>query len=128
MLAPRIRKIDVSRKVCACPVCGYKSKRHRNNVRRLCEIGIDRPVVLEVRYSAHYCLECRKHFSVPLDHLAKLGAHYTNRVVACALAVLKDGMTLKVAVAHMLDKYFVKVPPTTIHEWYSLGEFGERYK
>ena len=66
----KFRKINLSRKEIYCPKCNTLSKRHSEGRRRLREVGINSPVVLEVTYSKHYCLNCRKHFSQPMDHLA----------------------------------------------------------
>lgn len=114
----KIRRINLSRKVIHCPKCGTLSKRHSEGRRRLREVGITSPVVLEVTYSKHFCNTCRKHFSQPMDHLAMPSGRFTNRVRRTALdLVLRQSLTLEKATLRMRQKYHVHVPPTTLHDW-----------
>lgn len=115
---PRIRKIDLSRKVTRCPHCGTDSKRHSVGHRRLREIGLSAPTILAVTYSKHFCTTCRKHFSLPMEHLALPSARFTNRVRRTAVELVSRGdLTLEKATRMMWEKYLVMVPPTTIHDW-----------
>jgi transposase len=94
------------------------SKRHSIGHRRLREVGISGPTVLEVTYSKHYCETCRKHFSLPMSHLAQPSGRFTNRVRRTAVdLVIKQAMTLEKATQRMRQKYYVHVPPTTLHDW-----------
>lgn len=114
----KIRKINLSRKTAPCPRCGEVSKRHSIGQRRLREVGISGPTILEVTYSKHYCVSCRKHFSLPMDHLAQPSGRFTNRVRRTAVdMVVKQSMTLEKATQEMRQKYHVHVPPTTLHDW-----------
>lgn len=114
----RVRKINLSRKVALCPKCGLEGKRHSNGTRRLREVGISGPTVLEVTYSKHYCVNCRKHFSQSMDNLAPPSSRFTNRVRNTAINfVLRQSMTLEDVKTRMWDKYCVHVPPTTLHDW-----------
>jgi transposase len=121
VVAPRgtkFRKINMSRKTSPCPKCGEMSKRHSIGRRRLREVGISGPTVLEVTYSKHYCEKCRKHFSLPMDHLAQPSGRFTNRVRRTAVdLVIKQALTLEKATQRMRQKYYVHVPPTTLHDW-----------
>ncbi len=114
----KIRKINLSRKTAPCPRCSAISKRHSIGHRRLREVGISGPTVLEVTYSKHYCVNCRKHFSLPMDHLAQPSGRFTNRVRRTAVdLVVKQSLTLEKATQRMRQKYHVHVPPTTLHDW-----------
>ncbi len=114
----KVRKINLSRKSATCPRCGTVSKRHSVGHRRLREVGISSPTVLEVTYSKHYCVNCRKHFSLPMDHLALPSGRFTNRVRRTAVdLVVKHDLTLEKATMRMRQKYHVHVPPTTLHDW-----------
>ena len=113
-----LRQINLARRAAFCPVCGAISRRHSNAMRHLQEIGITGPTVIAVTYSKHYCESCRKHFSMPMDHLAVPSGRFTNRVRWTAVdLVIKSAMTLDKAALRMRQKYFVNVPPTTIHDW-----------
>ncbi len=112
------RRVTMSRKSARCPRCGGLSKRHSNARRRLREVGISGPVVVEVTYSKHYCENCRKHFSLPMDHLAPPSGRFTHRVRRTAVdLVLRHALTLEKASLRMRHEHYVHVPPTTIHDW-----------
>jgi transposase len=114
----KVRKINLSRKVAACPRCGMVGKRHSIGRRRLREVGISSPTRLEVTYSKHYCVNCHKHFSQPMEHLALPSGRFTNRVRRTAVdLVVKHDLTLEKATSQMRTKYHVHVPPTTLHDW-----------
>lgn len=114
----KIRRINLSRKMAPCSRCQSMSKRHSLGRRMLREVGISGPTMLEVTYSKHYCIHCRKHFSLPMDHLAMPSGRFTNRVRRTAVdLVVKQSMTLEKATQRMRQKYHVHVPPTTLHDW-----------
>ncbi len=115
---PTTRCITLARKVAHCPYCGELSKRHGHGRRSLREIGVAGPVLVEVTYSKHCCEHCRKHFSVPMDHLAPPSGRFTNRVRWTAVdLVIKSALTLEAAALRMRQRHFVRVPPSTIHDW-----------
>ena len=114
----KTRRVNLSRKAARCPVCQEVSKRHSEGVRTLREIGISSPTVLRVAYSKHYCQQCRRHFSIPMEHLAHPSGRFTNRVRRTAVDfILRHGFTLERAAYDMKRKYHVHVPPTTLHDW-----------
>ncbi len=118
MIKTTTRRIALTRKKAHCPRCGELSKRHSTCHRRLREIGITGPTVVEVTYSKHYCGRCRKHFTIGMDHLAPASGRFTHRVRRVAVEmVARQGMTLSGASWRMRQRYFVNVPPTTIHDW-----------
>lgn len=121
VVAPRgtkFRKINMSRKVSQCPRCGGLSKRHSIGRRRLREVGISGPTILEVTYSKHYCERCRRHFSLPMEHLAPAGGRFTHRVRRAAVAmVVAQALALDKAALRMRQKYFIRVSPSTLHDW-----------
>ncbi|MDR0868704.1 MAG: hypothetical protein LBP75_09595 [Planctomycetota bacterium] len=114
----KVRKINLSRKTAVCPRCGAVGKRHSIGHRRLREVGISSPTILEVIYSKHFCSTCRRHFSLPMDHLALPSGRFTNRVRRTAVDLVnKQDLTLEKATFQMRQKYHVHVPPTTLHDW-----------
>jgi transposase len=114
----KVRRINLSRKLAPCPRCNRMGKRHSLGRRRLREVGINGPTILEVTYSKHYCVHCRRHFSLSMDHLAMPSGRFTNRVRRTAVdLVVKQSMTLEKATQRMRQKYHVHVPPTTLHDW-----------
>jgi len=114
----KIRRLCLSRKKCRCPRCQTSSKRHSVCKRRLREVGISGPTILEITYSKHYCINCRRHFSQPMDHLAMPSGRFTNRVRRTSInLIVKQAMTLEKASVHMRKKYHVHIPPTTLYDW-----------
>jgi len=114
----KVRKINLSRKTAPCVKCGTLSKRHSIGRRRLREVGVSGPTLLEITYSKHYCVTCRKHFSLPMDHIAQPSGRFTNRVRRTAVdLVVKQSLTLEKATLRMRQKYHVHIPPTTLHDW-----------
>ena len=118
----KLRKINISRKTAECPKCGCISKRHSLGNRYLHELGssMGKPVMVEVTYSKHYCLHCRKHFSLTMDYLAPPRCQYTNRVRKVAIELVRNqSFTYEQASIRMKNKNLVDVPITTIFDWVS---------
>ncbi len=113
-----IRRIVISHPAYPCPRCNRLAARHGHGHRRLREIGIKSPAVVEVTYSKHYCKNCRKHFSAPMEHIAPAFSRFTYRVRWAAIEmVASKAMTLENATRQMWQKHFVRVPLTTLHDW-----------
>lgn len=118
MAKTEIRYINLSKAEEPCPKCGTISKRHSVGKRKLHEINKSKPLILEVTLSKHYCLLCRKHFSLSLGSLAPSKSRYTTQVRRIAVDyVAQAHMTLEDASFEMQKKHNVRVPPTTLYEW-----------
>ena len=101
-----------------CPTCKASSPQRSMGSRRLRDLGTDRPVVLDIRYSKHRCPRCRVYFNCPMPDLAEPGSLYTRRVREIAVAkVLVDLLPLEQVQQQMLREFHVHVPPTTLYEW-----------
>ena len=113
-----IRQINLSRKMVPCPKCQTMSKRHCNSVRIIKEVALRVPKMLKITYSKHYCVTCKKHFSLPMGQIARSGSQFTNRVRRIAVdLVMMQALTLEKASQKMSEKYKVHVPATTLHDW-----------
>jgi hypothetical protein len=78
----------------------------------------DRPRVLVVVYSRHYCVRCDLHFSADMSDLAPPGGHYTKQVIELAVrVVVEDGLPYRVASWHLWRDHRVFVPYATIQNW-----------
>jgi hypothetical protein len=78
----------------------------------------DRPCVVQVAYSRHYCTSCKLHFSADMADLAPPGSHYTNRVIDLAVrVVVEDGLPYRSASWHLWRDHRVFVPYATIQNW-----------
>jgi transposase len=114
-----------------CPHCGRSCYRHARGQRSLHDLGClsrDRPCVLHVTYSRHYCARCRRHFSAPLADLAPPGSHYTHRVISLAVRlVVEDGLPYRAASWHLWRDHRVFVPFATVQNWVeAAGEKKQR--
>ena len=117
ILRPRSR--DYRRR--PCPRCGRSCYRHARGWRTLHDLGCllhDRPRLLHVTYSRHYCTRCRLHFSVDLSDLAPPGGHYTRQVIALAVRlVVEDGLPYRTVSWHLWRDHRVFVPFATLQNW-----------
>jgi hypothetical protein len=104
-----------------CPHCHRSCFRHRRGHRSLYDIGCllrDRPRILSVVYSRHYCAACNIFFSADLTDLAPPGSHYTRRVSSLAVRlVMEDGLPFRTASWHLWRDHRVFVPFATIQNW-----------
>ena len=111
-----------------CPTCGRASSRRRTQQRKLHDLGdvaAGRPVELHVTCSQHLCKACDRYFSADMLDLAMPGGHYTNRVVAAAVAaVAEDGLPYQSASWRLWRDQRVFVPAATIQNW--VEEAGEK--
>ena len=120
-----VRAVKRIRKKAACPACGAMCRKNSTSQRRLRDIGLNHPVVLEVTQSVHYCRNCRASFKLPIDDLAEPGSHYARAVKDKALAsVFVDGLPIDVVVSRMFRDFHVVVPPSTLYSW--MGKLGEK--
>lgn len=120
-----VRAVKRIHKKAACPTCGATCRKDSTSQRRLRDIGLNHPVVLEVTQSVHYCKTCRTSFKLPMDDLAEPGSHYTRAVKDKALAsVFVDGLPIHVVVARMFRDFHVVVAPSTLYSW--MGKLGEK--
>lgn len=104
-----------------CRRCGRSCYRHARGRRTVHDLGCllrDRPRLLHVTYSRHYCARCRLHFSADLSDLAPPGGHYTRRVIALAVRlVAEDGLPYRAASWRLWRDHRVFVPFATLQNW-----------
>lgn len=114
----KVKIIKIAHKTYKCPRCNKIAKRHSLGKRYVRDASKDIPTMLEIRYSKHYCLHCRRFFSVPMNHIAKKGGRFSNKVVHLAIELAcRECKTLERTSEIMEEKYHVKVPPQTLHDW-----------
>jgi hypothetical protein len=104
-----------------CPQCQRSCFRHGRGHRTLHDLGClfrDRPRVLHVVYSQHYCSACDLFFNADMADLAPPGSHYTRRVITLAIRlVVEDGLPYRTASWHLWRDHRVFVPFATIENW-----------
>lgn len=104
-----------------CPRCQHSCYRNAKGQRSLHDLGCldrDRPRIVLVVYSRHYCTCCQRSFSVDMSDLAPPGSHYTQRVICLAVRlVVEDGLPYRTACWHLWRDHRVFVPFATIQNW-----------
>ena len=104
-----------------CPRCRRSCCRHARGRRTLHDLGWlarDRPRVLRLAYSRHYCASCQLHFSTDLSRWAPAGSHSTQRVLTVAVRlVVEDGLPYRAASWHLWRDHRVFVPFATVQNW-----------
>ncbi len=126
--APRVVEQSRNYKHRPCPHCGHSSYRHREQQRKLLDVGdlvSGRPRVIHLTYSQHHCSKCRRYFNADTSDLAPQGGHYTRRVVCLAVRlVVEDGLPYRTASWHLWRDHRVFVPFATIQNW--MEEAGKK--
>lgn len=104
-----------------CPRCHRSCYRDALGRRTLHDRGCplrDRPRVLQLAYSRHFCSRCNCYFSAEMSDLAPPGSHYTRRVIALAVRlVVADGLPYRTASWHLWRDHRVFAPFATLQNW-----------
>jgi transposase len=111
-------KVEVIKKVINCPKCGTPSKKHSIGKRTIKDLGY----IQEVRYSKHYCPECKVFITAPVDGTNK-NSRYSNKVRDKCYELVKDGYTYEKISNAMVSVYEMRIPSSTIHNWITDMDF-----
>ena len=106
--------IDQSKRVAQCPQCHCACPRHSTGTRKVRDIG----KIVVVKFSKHWCANCRRHFSICDRGFVGKGRLYTNSFRRAALQMMETGKTCK-AVAQALG-----FPLNTLWEWVNDARTG----
>jgi hypothetical protein len=115
-----IKFIDVDFRSYPCPRCGTDSPRHDGAVRHAIDVGLDHPVVLQIKVGCYRCPRCRKrpNFRTPLDFLAP----YHRFVRRCRQKVSEsveiDRMPISLAARRLERDFHVPIAGSTAWTWY----------
>jgi uncharacterized protein (UPF0212 family) len=55
-----VKFIDVDFRSYPCPRCGTESPRHDGAVRHALDVGLEHPIVLQIKVGCYRCPRCRK--------------------------------------------------------------------
>jgi hypothetical protein len=103
---------------CPCPKCGAAAARHSIGKRYVQEIAFDKPTVIKVIYSKHYCKSCKKIFNAPMQDISENSCSYTTRVRNVVLScILSENRKVQTVRQLMQQKYFVTISSATIYRW-----------
>ena len=100
--------ISAVRKKAVCPDCGRECRRHSKRTRYITTTRGREKMVCSV----HYCGFCRKYFTYR-SPLARHRVKYGEDVIEI---IRNHSGTLQQIELHLLDKFNIHVPTTTIHD------------
>jgi len=118
---PIIQNID---RVCAslsCSQCHTPLPKKCTDTRKIWDFGDERKkqqVQIHLRFSRHYCPQCRKYTCVDTSDIAPPGAHYTHRVIDHAIRlVVEDNISYRNSSWNLWRDHAVFAPFATIQNW-----------
>ncbi len=96
-----------------CPCCKTLCKRHSKGRRQVRDVGL----LINITYSKHYCVTCRRHFSHPdKNKHAPAGGRFSFRLMSLAVSFCKLTSFEKAAEdATKISGHSIR--PTTLHDW-----------
>lgn len=115
-----VKFLDADFKSHSCPRCGTESPRHDGDVRHAIDLGLDHPIVLQIKVGIYKCSRCRKKrsFRTPLDFLGP-GCRYVTR---CRRKLIEsvdlDKMPICLAVERLDRDFHVAPVRSTGWLWY----------
>lgn len=109
---------DFAPPVRECPVCGAVCKRHSAYTRKVRDVSLDGPVVLEVRVGNYKCKACDRFFKPDVPFAAK-GKRYTDRAVRKATVAVQQDKTTYTGLPHRMERdYAVRPAKSTGWAWF----------
>ena len=114
-----IKFIDADFRSYACPRCGTESPRHDGAVRHAIDVGLEHPVVLQIKVGCYRCPSCRKHrnFRTPLDFLGPRYRFVTRVRQKLSESVTIDKMAVVSAVKRLDRDFHVPIAGSTGWAW-----------
>ncbi len=115
-----IKMLDADFRSYPCPRCGTESPRHDGAVRHAIDIGLDRPVVLQIKVGVYKCPRCRKRpsFRTPLPFLGARRTYVERCRQKLVESVDQDKMPICLAVRRLDRDFHVTPARSTGWEWY----------
>jgi transposase-like protein/predicted RNA-binding Zn-ribbon protein involved in translation (DUF1610 family) len=115
-----IKILDADFRSHPCPRCGTESARRYGATRHALDIGLDRPVLLQINVGVYRCPRCRKkrYFRTPLNFIEP-GHLYVDRCRQKLVeSVVLDQMPISRAVKRMARDFNLDIVPSTGWQWY----------
>lgn len=115
-----IKFIDADFRSYACPRCGTESPRHDGAVRHALDVGLDFPIVLQIKVGCYRCPSCRKkpNFRTPLAFLGPRHRFVGRARRKLAESVELDKMPISLAVARLDRDFHVPIAGSTGWAWH----------
>ena len=114
-----IKFIDACFRRHVCPRCGTDCPRHSVAVRHAMDIGLDRPVLLQIKVGVYRCPRCRKHrfFRTPLDFLGPYDFYVQRCRQKLTESIREDQMPIGLAARRMDRDFNIGIAISTAWEW-----------
>ena len=111
------RQVRWSQPVAACEHCSQVARRVWDTSRVAIDIDLDRPVLLQVIVSVHFCPPCRHYFRLQPPFL-RPDATYTRRVVERAVdSVYRDGLPFSRVAQRLARDFWVRPSERMVRLW-----------
>jgi len=113
----QVREVEYLLPTILCDRCQQPAPRFSIAERVAVDLDLDRPTLLLVTLSVHFCLICRHYFRAQPPFL-RPDASYTNRVVTTAVAaVYQDGMAMRRVPERLARDFWVRPSEASIRQW-----------
>lgn len=113
----QVREVEYLLPTLACDRCQQPAPRFSIAERVAVDLDLDRPTLLLVTVSVHFCPTCHHYFRAQPPFL-RPDAIYTNRVVATAVAaVYQDGMAMRRVPERLARDFWVYPSEASIRLW-----------
>lgn len=112
-----IRELRYCQPACVCANCRADAPYYSTAMRTAIDLDLERPVLLQVKVSVHYCEHCHHYFRAQPPFL-RPDSIYANQVVSKAVcSVLEDGMAMRRATARLARDFWVQPSEASIRIW-----------
>jgi len=113
----QVREIAYLLPTIPCDRCRQPAARFSNAERVAIDLDRDRPTLLLITVSVHFCVPCRHYFRAQPPFL-RPDASYTNRVVATAVAaVYNDRMAMRRVPDRLACDFWIRPSEASIRQW-----------
>jgi transposase len=113
----QVREVAYLLPTLPCDRCQQPAARFTTAERVAVDLDLDRPTLLLITVSVHFCPICRHYFRAQPPFL-RPDATYTNRVVATAVAaVYQDGMAMRRVPERLARDFWVCPSEASIRQW-----------
>ncbi len=113
----QVREVAYLLPTIPCDRCQHPAARFSTAERVAIDLDLDRPTLLLITVSVHFCPNCQHYFRVQPPFL-RPDASYTNRVVATAVAaVYQDGMAMRRVPDRLARDFWLRPSEASIRLW-----------
>lgn len=123
-----VKFLDADFRSYPCPRCGTDSPRHDGDTRHAIDIGLDHPVILQIKVGVYKCPRCRKKpgsFRTPLDFIGPRCRYIQRCRQKLVESVDLDNMALNRAGVRLARDFHITPARSTVWEWYREATPGD---